>query len=582
MAGSLVAAQATTRVSVGPAGTQGDADSFTPASVVSADGRYVVFESYATNLVSGDLNGQQDVFVHDRRAGSTSRVSVDSAGAEADGESWAPAISADGRFVAFQSRATNLVPGDTNTTQDVFVRDCLTGETARASVDSAGAEANGRSQFPSISADGRFVAFDSMATNLAPGDTNGAGDVFVRDLASGTTIRASTDSHGEEGNFASYASAISGDGSRIAFASTAENLVPGDTNGAADIFVRDLTTGRTRRVSVDSSGAQANGWSVWCSISADGRTVAFYTAATNLDPLDVNGVDDAFVHDLATGETTLASVASGGVPGNGYSSHPVLSADGRFVAFQTWSTNLVPGDTNERRDVYVHDRRSGTTERASVDSAGGQARAHCGGPSISAGGRHVVLPSLAPDLVAGDTNGCWDVFVRDRGGPPLPYAFCAGDGSPNSCPCWNIGSTGRGCANSANDAGALLFAWGENSAAADTLVLASFGTLPGTECVFFQSDSTTLPVAFGDGMRCLWGNLKRLYVGRASAGGLSTAPSQGRPSVTARSATLGDPIPVGATRVYQVVYRDPDPAFCPDPPGNVWNVTNALVVTWSP
>src|SRR5205823_5466864 len=214
-----------------------------------------------------------------------------SAGAEANGTSFAPAISADGRFVAFPSEATNLVPGDTNGVTDVFVRDRRTGTTERVSVSSAGAEANGTSFTPAISADGRFVAFSSDATNLVGRDTNGAVDVFVNDRMTGMTERVSVDSTGAQANAASieqFCPALSGDGRFVAFESDATNLVPGDTNGVADVFVHDRLTATTERVSVDSAGAQANDKSDFPAISADGSVVAFVSTASNLVPDDTN------------------------------------------------------------------------------------------------------------------------------------------------------------------------------------------------------------------------------------------------------------------------------------------------------
>src|SRR5207245_298074 len=209
---------------------------------LSADGRFVAFTSVATNLVAGDANGVSDVFVHDRQAGTTERVSVDSAGSEGNGASTGVALSADGRFVAFTSVATNLVAGDTNGAADVFVHDRQTGTTERGSVDSAGSEGNGASTGVALSADGRFVAFTSAATNLVAGDTNGVTDVFVHDRQTGTTERVSVDSAGIEGNGASAGVALSADGRFVAFTSVATNLVAGDTNGAADVFVHDRGT----------------------------------------------------------------------------------------------------------------------------------------------------------------------------------------------------------------------------------------------------------------------------------------------------------------------------------------------------
>ncbi len=350
-----VTAGPTARESLDSAGRQANGASFKAA--ISADGRFVAFESDATNLVLGDTNGVADIFVRDVLTGRTTRASVDSAGKQANGASFNAAISADGRFVAFESDATNLVPGDTIGKRDIFVRDLTTARTTRVSVDSAGRQTNGASFKAAISADGRFVAFESDATNLVLGDTNGAADIFVRDLLTGRTTRVSVDSLGRQANGASFNAAISADGRFVAFESDATNLVLGDTIGKRDIFVRDLTTSSTTRVSVDSAGGQANGASFNAAISADGRFVAFESNATNLVQGDTNGVADIFVRDLVTGRTTRVSVDSLGRQANGASFNAAISADGRFVAFESDATNLVLGDTTGKRDVFFHDLR---------------------------------------------------------------------------------------------------------------------------------------------------------------------------------------------------------------------------------
>ncbi|MEI7992200.1 MAG: hypothetical protein WCH93_07200 [Actinomycetota bacterium] len=273
-------ASTTSVVSAAPNGANADSGSYD--SSVSADGRYVAFESDASNLVAGDTNGVSDVFVRDMSTGTVVRVSVDSAEAEGDATSYDPSISADGRYVAFWSNATNLVASDTNGFSDVFVRDRTLDTTVRVSVDSAESQGDLRSSYPSISADGRYVAFWSTATNLVAVDTNGFSDVFVRDLTDGTTVLVSVNSLGVQGNFGSYEPSISADGRYVAFWSPATNLVAVDTNGFSDVFVRDLTDGTTVLVSVNSLGVQGNFGSFDPSISADGRYVAFDSAATNL------------------------------------------------------------------------------------------------------------------------------------------------------------------------------------------------------------------------------------------------------------------------------------------------------------
>ncbi|MEG4072144.1 calcium-binding protein [Microcoleus sp. Pol14C2] len=346
------------------------------------------------------------------------RVSVDSAGNPGNSYSLFPSISADGQFVAFESNATNLVPGDTNNQTDIFVRDLLTNTTTRVSVDSAGNPGNNKSGSPSISADGRFVAFLSNSTNLVPGDTNNNDDIFVRHLLTNTTTRVSVDSAGNYGNRDSYNPSISADGRFVAFLSNSTNLVPGDTNDNDDIFVRDLSTNTTTRVSVDSAGNQANRYSFPPSISADGRFVAFSSDASNIVPGDTNNTGDIFVRDLLTNTTTRVSVDSAGNPGNSNSFSPSISADGRFVAFLSDATNLVPGDTNNQTDIFVRDLLTNTTTRAFVDSAGNQGNNFSNYPSISANGQKVAFSSLAANLVPGDTNNGPDVFVADIGNTP--------------------------------------------------------------------------------------------------------------------------------------------------------------------
>ena len=341
------------------------------------------------------------------------RVSVDSAGNQANNGSRGFYISADGRFVAFKSEASNLVPRDTNVSGDIFVRDLLTNTTTRVSVDSAGNQGNNSSFSPSISDDGRFVAFFSAAPNLVPGDTNNSDDVFVRDLLTNTTTRVSVGSAGNQGNSSSSTTSISADGRFVVFDSNANNLVSGDTNNSDDVFVRDLSTNTTTRVSVDSVGNQGNDRSGFASITADGRFVAFHSNANNLVSGDTNNSDDVFVRDLSTNTTTRVSVDSAGNQAIGFSRFASISADGRFVAFDSDANNLVPGDTNNSRDIFVRDLSTNTTTRVSVDSAANQGNRDSYFPSISSNGQKVAFESEASNLVPGDTNNSPDIFVVD-------------------------------------------------------------------------------------------------------------------------------------------------------------------------
>ncbi|MDX6505462.1 MAG: hypothetical protein QOG06_106 [Gaiellaceae bacterium] len=420
---------ATRRVSVSSSGVQADRDTY--AAGLSASGRYVLLNSLAYHLVPGDTNKRWDVFVHDRSTGATTRVSVSSQGDQARatrdpwGGSTAGAISGNGRYVVFQSDAPNLVPGDTNRVQDVFLHDLKTGRTSRLSIGRRGRQANGPSGAATISANGRSVAFESFASNLVAGDKNRATDVFVRDLARGNTTRVSVTTHGAEARCKdgceSSEPALSANGRYVAFQSSATNLVPGDTNKLGDVFVHDRHTGRTERVSVTSAGKQAGGdktnnGSNAPAISSDGRYVAFHSADSNLVSGDTNRTFDIFVHDRKTARTTRISVGSNGHQANGESLGALsVSADGRYVAFTSLASNLVPGDANEITDVFVRDLRAGKTTLASLGDAGEQGgdASTVSGVAFSADDRLLAFSSWASNLVPGDTNSTPDAFLRE-------------------------------------------------------------------------------------------------------------------------------------------------------------------------
>jgi Tol biopolymer transport system component len=410
----------TVQADVASDGTQADlgvcpspSDPFEPSPVcrepdqaaMSADGRFVAFQSSATNLVGHDTNNRSDVFVHDRVSGTTTRVSVSSRGRQADGDSWGPDISADGRLVSFISDAGNLVARDTNgctdpTTAtfcaDVFVHDLRTGTTTRANVSSTGAQSEPDPDYvtASIAANGRYVAFTASASNLVPGDTNQGPDVFVRDLAAGTTSVMSVGRDGQPANTSGGGGRpdISADGRFVAFA-TGSPLVATDTNGLFDIYLRDRSRGTTTRVSVSPDRQQFLDDSFRPHLSPDGRFVVF-TMGFNLT---------AFVFDRVPGRTSL--VADGAVA-------QAISGGGRFVAFTSDATDLVAGDTNGATDVFVRDRALGTVRRVSVASGGAQADNRSFDADLSADGRFVSFVSEATNLVPHDTNGTTDVFAR--------------------------------------------------------------------------------------------------------------------------------------------------------------------------
>jgi archaellum component FlaF (FlaF/FlaG flagellin family) len=419
-------------VSVRSNGDQGDNISgrFAPPAI-NTDGRIVAFDSIATTLVRRDTNNEADVFVHDRTTDITERVSVTSAGRQANEFSSRPDLDGQGNLVVFDSAATNLVPGDTNQALDVFVHDRTTDTTERISVGSDEAQGNSGSHSPSISSEGRFVAFVSTASNLVPGDTNGVDDVFVRDLVAGTTERVSLRSNGAQGNSSTTQTGISADGRWVAFSSFATNLVPRDTNGLFDVFIHDRQAGRTERVSVSSNEAQGDAPSTSPSVSGNGELVAFKSTATNLVPSDTNDRMDAFVRDRTARTTERVSVNSAEEQANGGSEDgagigfpptgPDITASGRFVAFHSSATNLVPGDTNtcppvfdaepgRCPDVFVRDRVAGTTVRVNVADNGTQANERSAEPAISENGMVVAFFSAADNLVPGDDNACPPVF----------------------------------------------------------------------------------------------------------------------------------------------------------------------------
>jgi len=412
---------ATSRISVATNGTQGNAASSSLS--ISADSRYVAFSSSATNLVTGDTNGMSDVFVHDRLTGNTSRVSVNSTGAQGDvaggyGSALNPSISADGRYVSFDSGSTNLVNGDTNGRTDVFVHDRLTGNTSRVSVNATGVQGDGDSAISSISADGRYVAFSSSATNLVAGDTNTVFDVFVHDRLTRNTSRVSVSTGGAEGNSGSGGPSISADGRYVAFASTASNLVLSDYNTEVDIFVRDRLKGTTTLVSQSSSGTTGNRGSYSPSISADGRYIVFDSPAYTLIDGHVGEYWDVFVRDQVLGTTMLVSVNSSGIQGNNASSTHSLSPDGRYIAFGSDATNLVNGDTNWMNDIFIRDMQTGAITRVSVSTPGMEADGDSDFNAISAGGTCIAFRSFATNLVDDDSNGVWDIFVHEHTGDP--------------------------------------------------------------------------------------------------------------------------------------------------------------------
>ena len=406
-----VNASSLTRISVDTSETS--ANNIATGGVMSADGRYVVFQSTATNLVGGDVNGFFDVFLRDTQTGTTTLLSTATGGTQGNNVSSVAAITDDGRYVFFNSTATNLVSGDSNAVLDVFMRDTQTGITTRVSTLSDGSQANGASQNVDVTGNGAFIGFQSTATNLVASDSNGFSDVFVKNLSTGAVTRVSVADDESQANGNSLVARLSDDGNRVSFVSTASNLTANDTNGAVtDIFVRDIAAGTTVLASVAIGGGSGDAGSSGASISGNGRYVVFQSDATNLVAGDTNGATDIFVRDLQTNTTTRVSTATDGSQSNELSGQAVISADGRYVVFFSLASNLVQGDTNGLRDIFLKDMVTGNVTRLSVAMDGTELNDLSNTPSISADGHYVTFQTQATDTgVGAEGNGTgFDVF----------------------------------------------------------------------------------------------------------------------------------------------------------------------------
>jgi Tol biopolymer transport system component len=409
----------TNRVSVNDSGIGGNGPTIGPA--VSGDGRYVAFTSGATNMVPGDTDRGADVYVRDRMLNTVTQASIGSHGEQGNNASFEPSISGDGRYVAFVS------PGDfgehqNDTSDDIFVRDMTLHTTTRVSLTPDGKSPNGGSDAPSLSADGRYVAFVSVASNLVAGDVNGKSDVFVRNLVTGETVLASVATDGTQADAPAQsvqgAPHLSADGRYVSFVSKATTLVPGDTNGKGDVFVRDLKDNVTIRGNSGPDGVQADGesWTGW--ISGNGRYVAFDSDATNLAAGDTNRTRDIFVRDLVA-NTTRRIVRSDGTQLHSWTWQPSISDDGQTVAFTSRDDGLVPGDTNGNEDGFVQDLRTGKTTRINLANSGAQSDSQASAdvapwqPSISGNGKVAVFGCEADDLVPRDVNRVRDIFAHE-------------------------------------------------------------------------------------------------------------------------------------------------------------------------
>jgi len=408
----------TSRLSVDASGTEANLGSEQPS--VTPDGRYLAFVSSATNLVPGVTPTAPQIYVKDLLIGTVVIVSVNSSGVPANRNCAAPSISANGRRVAFHSEASNLAATDPNTAFDVFVRDLDSAQTFHISQAFGGGPSVDamNSGNPSLSADGMFVAFESDGTDLVDPPTSGGSQIYRRQVDTNTTLLVSVNELAEEANNNCFSPSISGNGSVIAFDSSADNLSSLDAPSTTDVYVRDISSGMTELVSVEApgnpdgiaDGVQANGQSTSPWLSADGQVVAFESTAPDLIVGDVNGRVDVFLRRRGSGPTLLVSKHSSGAQGSRDSAFGVGSTDGRYVAFSSQAPNLVDKDTNLSEDYFWHDTVTGKTVRVSVATGGGEALGADARPSMTADGRFVFFHSDSGLLVEADTNGANDIF----------------------------------------------------------------------------------------------------------------------------------------------------------------------------
>ena len=550
-------AQSTIRVSVRPDGVEGNGAGDV---AMSSDGRYVLF-SGGDEFVTGDENQQQDLVLHDNWTGINELISLTDAGLPSNGSSGSSFVSGNGRFVAFVSDATNLVASDTNHTDDVFLRDRQAGTLVRASLSNTGAQVNQGCFTPSVSDDGRFVVFDSPASGLVPGDTNGKQDIFLRDLQTSTTTRVNVSSTGVQGTMHTNGGKISADGRFVVFSSTSSNLVPGDTNGFEDIFVRDIQAATTTRVNLGPGGVQGNNHSFIPRISADGRFIAFVSSATNLGPINDPSIADGMLLDRQTGQIQSIDVGFDGRDSNGVSNNFVVSADGLHVAFVSSGTNLVAGDTNIAPDVFVRDVVAQTTSRVNVSSSGAQAINGGVGtaPALSSDGRYTAFEDYAPNLVAGGTPHHNNAFLHDSlsACPPV-IAYCTA--KPNSL----------GCTPRISSAGEPLLSL------KDAFYLTAINVLSQKNGIFLWG-TTSASIPFGGGTLCVHSPIVRTPV-QNSGSTTTLANCTGSYSFHFTQAYMGAHGLTAGQAVYGQCWSR-DPGFAP--PNNI-GLTDALFFTIAP
>jgi Tol biopolymer transport system component len=572
---TLQAQTCTTRlVSCDPTGVPGNGNSDSVS--VTPDGRYVAFCSAASNLVAGDVEGRVDVFLKDLLTGSIERLSATASGG--NGNCTGSAITPDARFVVFGSLASNLVPNDSNGgVRDVFVRDRQTGGIELVSVTPSGQSGNGASGPDSdpglcISADGRYVAFHSDASDLVAGDTNAQPDVFVRDRWLSQTVRVSVNSAGAQANHGAQFPALSADGRYVAFQSASTNLVA-NSGSYLNIYVHDNQSGATTLASPSLIGSGANQPCNMATLSGDGHWLAFASTATDLVPgMSFTGLSEIFLRDLVLQTTQRVSLPLTGTNSSGTSEAPALSSDGQFVSFMSAAWNLVPGDTSGA-DIFLRPSGAGTIVRESVRSDGAQSNALTNTYSACANGTEVVFPSSA-NLVPG-AGSTQQIYARIVDIPPPGTTYCVASSGP--CPC-SVGALPyAGCQNSTYWSG-MLTAEGWPRVSEDTVRLVLAGVPSSATIIFLQGSATAgggFGTVLGDGLLCVGGGILRLGLRFANAGNCAFGSGVGSDPLI--SAAGGVP-PSGATRYYQAWYRDTGPSCT----SATYNLSNGIAITWRP
>jgi uncharacterized repeat protein (TIGR01451 family) len=399
-----------TLVSASGGGLKGNFDS--EAAGLSADGSLALFSSFSTNLVPADQDELQDVFLKDLSTGALQLLSTSSAGIKGNGSSTAISFTPDGSTALFWSTATNLDPMDRDTAFDVYVKH-VTGGLVLASTSSSGQKSNGDSVATAVSADGTKVLFSSSATNLDPADTDPALDVYLKDLTTGTLTLVSSGSDGTKGDRASQGDAISANGTRVLFSTLSDNFDPADEDDVWDVYLKDLTTGSLTIVSTSSNGLKGDDDSFGRSLDAAGASAMFTSNASNLDALDQDALDDVFLKDVGTGGLKLVSATLGGVKGDQASLAATLSADGHTALFTSFATNLDPLDGDLLADVYAKNVTSGELRLASTSAGEVKGDADSFGGALSADGTQVLLSSSARNLSPADQDEIPDVFRKD-------------------------------------------------------------------------------------------------------------------------------------------------------------------------